>query len=94
MSNAQSARLDLADDAVEMIEMDAFAPTYFFPDLAVEFAVVALVEEVGKNRTPVGVVATLKAGIEGALGFAEEVGQVLEVIVDVRIGHFLHPSRG
>ena len=77
-----------------MIEIDALALAYFFPDQAVEFAAVALIEEERKNRGAVSVEALIRAGVEGALGFAEEVGQVLEIVVNLRIGHFLHPRRG
>ena len=79
---------------VEVIEIDAFALAQFFPDQAVEFAAVALIEEERKDRGAVGVEALIRAGVESALGFAKEVGQILEIIVDVRIGHFLHPRRG
>ena len=66
----------------------------FFPDQGFEIGTVVLIEEVRKDRGAVSVVRARKTGVEGSLGFAEEEGQVLEIIVDMRIGYFFHPSRG
>ena len=45
----------------------------FFLDQRFESGAVALVEKVGKDRTTVDAIPVTSTGVEGAVGFAEEV---------------------
>ena len=93
---AQPARLDGAQRAVEVLEAGAGAAGQFLPDQAVDLAIVALVEEVREDRSAVDVEvgAEAAARVERAVRHTEEAGQVLQVVVDFRVGDFLHPGRG
>ena len=56
---------------------------------------VALIEEKGKNRRAVNVKVCAHAAtrVNRAVGRPQKAGQVLQIIVDFRIGHLFHPRR-
>ena len=92
---AQTAGLDLADGVVEVFKARAAAPGQLFPDLQVDLAAIALVEEVREDRGAVDVkTAEATAGVKGAVRDIEEARQILQIVIDVWVGDFLHPGRG